>query len=87
MSRSEPSFAERQRPTTISSAECQAMRALDGDDEYSRQEIAFMFGCDPRTVSRHVDAPCYHDRRPDIDANDAAAEEFLDRVRFWEGEP
>lgn len=46
--------------STISEAECHAMRALDRSDSYARREIAFMFECQVSTVARHADHDCPH---------------------------
>jgi len=55
------SLAEEVNQSRISPAECRAMRALDGDEDYSRPEIAFMFECKDETVGRHCDGECAHE--------------------------
>lgn len=44
----------------VSRHECEAMRQLDKDPDYSRSEIAFMFETGSDTVTRHCDEDCQH---------------------------
>lgn len=65
MSKSDPADRPSARAApeeAISGHECRAMRCLDADADYSRPEIAFMFGCKATTVAQHADRECHHQR-------------------------
>jgi len=58
---SDYTFAQRARRMHVTPNECAAMRLLYDDDRYTQSDIAFMFGYQDSTISRHVNEECSHD--------------------------
>lgn len=70
--------SRRNKECHISEHECRAMRQLDRDGGYTIGEIAFMFECQKKTASRHVNRDCHHNAVPLHDM-DGPAREYQDK--------